>query len=120
MRVLLVEDDDGIRTLAKMALERVGGCTVTAVDRGQKAVDLAPGLELDVMMIDMMMPGLDGMATLERMRALNIHTPVIFFTARTQPQDVARYLEAGAAGTVKKPFDPLLLADQVRAILRDG
>jgi two-component system, OmpR family, response regulator len=117
-RILFVEDDPDIRTVATMALEAVGGFSVLACDSGVQAVERAPTFDPDLVLLDVMMPGLDGPATLEALRRLPEirETPVVFMTARVQTHEVARYREMGAADVIAKPFDPMALSDTVRSI----
>lgn len=117
-RILFVEDDPDIRTVATMALEAVGGFSVLACDSGNRAVEEAPAFGPDLVLLDVTMPGLDGPATLEALRRLPEirETPVVFMTARVQTHEVARYREMGAADVIAKPFDPMVLSDTVRSI----
>ena len=117
-RVLYVEDEPDIQTVAKMALELVGGFTVKVCSCGDEALREAPAFAPDVILLDVMMPGLDGPSTLAAMRkndALS-SVPVIFMTAKVQPMEVAHYKSLGACGVIAKPFDPMTLSDTVRSI----
>jgi len=120
-RVLLVDDDPTIREIAQLSLERVGDWRVTAAPSGPAAVEIAYGREsFDAVLLDVMMPGLDGPQTLERLRdpdAVGVTTPIVFLTAKLQPADRKRLREAGAAGVIAKPFDPMGLAAELDAIL---
>ncbi len=118
-RLLLVDDEDDIRLIARMSLERVGGWEVVAAASADEAVAAVRTAPVDAVLLDVMMPGSDGPATLERLRPLiGLETPVIFLTAKTQAGD-RRYLEGlGAAGLIAKPFDPMRLADEVAERLR--
>ena len=117
-RILLVEDEEDIRTLAKMALEMVGGFTVIACASGEEALAAASTAKADILLLDMMMPGMDGAATLAALRAApeTADTPAIFMTAKVQPAEVALYRALGALDVVAKPFDPMTLSDQLRAV----
>ncbi len=119
--VLLVDDDEDIRAIGAIALEQVGGLTTATAANGPEALVGGRTEQPDAILLDAMMPGLDGPATLARLRAdpATAHIPVIFLTARVQQQDVSGYLEAGAAGVIAKPFDPLSVADEVRAIIAE-
>lgn len=121
-RVLLVEDDPDIRSVAAMALEAIGGHLVQACESGAQAVAAAPGFAPDLVLLDVMMPEMDGPATLRALRELPemAQTPVIFLTAKAQPQEVARYRSLGALGVVAKPFDPMTLSGQIRKILDES
>lgn len=117
-RILYIEDDADIQAVAKLALEMVGGFTVNAYASGAAALREAEAFAPDVILLDVMMPGLDGPATLQALRALPTlaTVPAIFMTAKVQPTEVAYYKSLGAQGVITKPFDPMMLADQVRSI----
>lgn len=118
-RLLLVDDEEAIRTIARLSLERIAGFTVIPAASGRAALEAAADDgPFDVVLLDVMMPGLDGPATLARLRAgpLPAGVPVVFLTAKTTPADRERLLALGAAGVIAKPFDPMTLPDQVRAI----
>ena len=117
-RILFVEDDPDIQTVARMALEAVGGFTVLACSHGAEALDKISGFSPDLILLDVMMPGMDGPATLEALRRLPeaAHVPVVFMTAKVQAQEVARYRELGAVDVIAKPFDPMALSETVRSI----
>jgi len=85
----------------------------------REGIDLAMGDRPDLILIDMMMPGIDGVVALAELKAIpNLKDiPVIFMTARAQPGEVASYLEKGAIGVITKPFDPMTLSTEVKRIL---
>jgi CheY-like chemotaxis protein len=119
MHALVVDDDEDIREVARLSLELVGGWVVSVADCGSEAISQALALTPDVILLDVMMPGLDGVATL---RALSedprtCAIPVIFLTAKAQVGERRRLEEAGARGLIAKPFDPLTLAHDVETIL---
>jgi len=120
-RVLLVDDDAAIREIARLSLERVGDWSVTAAPSGPEAIEIARGREsFDAVLLDVMMPGLDGPQTLELLRdpgAVGAATPIVFLTAKLQPADRERLRRVGAAGVIAKPFDPMVLAAELDAIL---
>jgi len=117
-RILYVEDEPDIQAVAKLALEAIGGFEVKVCGSGKEALDSAPAFSPDLILLDVMMPGMDGPTTLQAMRALPelAHTPVIFMTAKVQPQEVAGYKNLGALDVIPKPFDPMTLADNVKKI----
>jgi CheY-like chemotaxis protein len=122
-RVLVVDDEDDIRQIARLSLERIGGWTVVTASSGDEAVELtANEAPFTVVLLDVMMPGSDGPATLERLRSgpLDAGTPIVFLTAKVQPADRKRLHELGAAGVIAKPFDPTLLSQQLWAVLQSG
>jgi two-component system OmpR family response regulator len=116
--ILYVEDEPDIRTVAKMALEAVGGFTVRACSSGQEAVDTSAAAGADLILLDVMMPGLDGPSTLKALRELpaTAATPVIFMTAKVQPVEVAHYKSLGALDVIAKPFDPMQISAEIRRI----
>ncbi len=119
-RLLLIEDEDAIRTIAAISLERIGGWTVIGASSGQAGLEAAQDDgPFDAVLMDVMMPGLDGPATLARMRdgALPSHVPVVFMTAKTGESEHRRLLSLGAKGVIAKPFDPMALDRQLRDIL---
>ena len=117
-RSLYVEDEPDIRMVAQMALHAVGGFTVIACASGQEALDAAPGAAADPLLLDVMMPGMDGPTTLKGLRQLpaTADTPVIFMTAKVQAAEVAVYKGLGALEVIPKPFDPMELSAQIQRI----
>ncbi|NKD87227.1 response regulator [Haematospirillum sp. 15-248] len=117
-RVLYVEDDPDIQAIATLALVDVGGLKVTACSSGDEALSAFPSADPQIVLLDVMMPGMDGPGTLQALRKLpgGDRVPVAFMTAKVQSHEVARYLDMGAAGVISKPFDPMTLAEQVRTI----
>lgn len=110
-RILLVDDEQDIRTVAQLSLTALGGFTVECCASGAEALERVRGFRPDLVLLDVMMPGLDGPATLGRLRAEpdTAAVPVVFVTARVQPQEVLAYKLIGAADVVAKPFDPMTL-----------
>ncbi len=115
-RILLVEDDADIQAVARLALEMVGGFSVHICSDGAQALAEAAGFAPDLILLDVMMPGMDGPTTLIELRKQPslVNTPVIFMTAKVQPGEVAEYKERGAIGVIAKPFDPMALSGQIR------
>lgn len=118
-RILYVEDDSDIRMVAQMALQTVGGFTVIACASGPDALQAAPHARADLLLLDVMMPGMDGPDTLKALRDIpaTARTPVIFMTAKVQAAEVAAYKALGALEVIRKPFDPMELSAQIRRIL---
>lgn len=117
-RILHVEDDLSIQAVAKLALETLGGFEVLSCLSGQEALDQVQGFNPDFILLDVMMPGMDGPETLSKLRELvDIEQiPVAFMTAKVQPQEIEQYRQLGAREVIVKPFDPMTLAAQVRSI----
>lgn len=118
-RVLLIDDDDDIREVAQMALEATAGWSVTTAHDGAAGLEAARRSPPDVILLDYMMPGMDGITTLGELKkdAATRDVPVLVLTAKTESGLVSRLKEAGAHGHLAKPFDPMALADQVAGIL---
>ncbi len=121
LRVLYVEDEADIREVAGFALEDEGFELIPCAS-GQEAVDKAEGITVDLILLDVMMPGLDGPGTLKKLREQQhlTDTPVIFMTAKVQTAEVEEYRAMGARGVIAKPFDVMTLAGQIRGLLEDS
>ncbi len=119
-RILFVEDDPDVQLVAKTALEAVGGFRVLACSSGAEALAHCEEFSPQLVLLDVMMPGMDGPTTLAALRQAPSlrEVPVIFMTARVQAQEIASYRQLGAADVIAKPFDPMALSDQIRAIWR--
>ncbi|MFC4350345.1 response regulator [Fodinicurvata halophila] len=117
-KLLCVDDESDIREIAALSLELDAGFTVKSCASGQEALEALPEFAPDMVLLDVMMPDMDGPATLERLRQLpeGRTVPVVFITAKAQRQEVEYFLSLGAVGVIAKPFDPMTLADQVRSI----
>ncbi len=117
-RVLHVEDDESIVAIARVALETVAGLTVLSCTNGYEAVEKAPEFEPELLLIDVMMPGMDGPSTLAALaEVIDLERiPVVFMTAKTQPADHESYYKLGAAAVIVKPFDPLELGQRLMGI----
>ena len=117
-RVLYVEDEANIRAVGLFSLEEVGGFTVEPAESGQDALSKAGPFAPDLILLDVMMPGMDGIATFKALRSREdtARVPVIFMTAKIQPHEVQAYKELGAIAVIAKPFDPVSLPDEVRAL----
>lgn len=116
--ILYVDDEPDIREVVELSLGLAADLSIHTCDSGLRALDIIPQVSPDLVLLDVMMPGLDGPATLQRMRADTrlSHIPVVFMTAKAMPQEVARFREMGAVAVIAKPFDPMALSDQVYAI----
>jgi CheY-like chemotaxis protein len=118
-RLLHVEDEPNIREVVEMSLALDPGITLKSCASGADALVAAANWEPDIMLMDVMMPTMDGPETLSRLRenARTAKIPVVFMTARAQTHEVEHFLSLGAAGMIAKPFDPMTLAATVRAYL---
>jgi two-component system, OmpR family, response regulator len=117
-RVAYVDDDDTVRAVAEVALVDLGGLEIAAFGSGAEALEGLCGSAPDLILLDQVMPGMDGFEVMRRLRAMAQfeHTPIVFLTGRAQAHDVETYMARGAAGVISKPFDPMTLSDCVRAI----
>jgi CheY-like chemotaxis protein len=117
-RILYVEDEPDIQSVARLALEALGGYTVKICSSGTDAICRAPDFQPQLILLDVMMPGMDGPTTLGKLREISqfTNTPIVFMTAKVQPAEVAGYKALGAKDVIPKPFDPMTLAAQVQAI----
>jgi two-component system OmpR family response regulator len=116
--VLYVDDDEDICRVVEATLRLVAGLIIRTACTGERAIDVAYDFRPELILMDVMMPGLDGPSTLERMRrsALLANIPVIFMTAKVLPAEIAQLLELGAIGVIVKPFDPLKLYEDLCAL----
>ncbi len=123
MKVLIVDDEPDIRPdirrIAKLGLSRVGGMEVVEAANGAEALVRAKEDKPDAVLLDVMMPGLDGPSTLARLREdpATSGIPVVFLTAKAIAAELERLKVLGAAGVLTKPFDPMTLARELRAVL---
>ena len=122
VKILVVEDDATIRALLEMALLGAGFKDVKSSARGDEGLDAIKRMKPDLVLLDLMLPGLDGFAIAKRIREMPelAATKIIMLTARTQNEDIVRGLSCGADDYVTKPFDRLVLLARVRAVLRRG
>jgi two-component system, OmpR family, alkaline phosphatase synthesis response regulator PhoP len=118
MKILLAEDEPDIQLVTRIALEDEGH-RVVVVDDGEAAVERAHAEPFDVVLLDVMMPRLDGFGACDRLKTnpQTQHIPVIFLTARSQSFDVRDGLRLGAIGYIIKPFDVFTLASEIKALL---
>ncbi|UOA33520.1 Phosphate regulon transcriptional regulatory protein PhoB [Sulfitobacter sp. DSM 110093] len=122
IKLLHVEDDADIREIALMALELSGDFDVVQCETGEVALKQVQSYTPDVILLDMMMPGMTGRQTLEKMREMDSlrDVPAIFMTARAQHNEIEELRDLGAADVISKPFDPIALADQVKAAMQSA
>jgi DNA-binding response OmpR family regulator len=119
MKILIIDDDADVRLIARLSLTRVGGMTVIEATSGVEGVRKAHDEKPDVILLDVMMPTMDGLETLTALRSqpATAMTPVIFLTAKAVGDEVERMTSLGAAGVLIKPFDPRTLSQNVRALV---
>lgn len=119
-KILYVEDEPDIQAVARIALESVGGFELQVCSGGEEAIRTAAGFAPDLLLLDVMMPGMDGPTTLARLRKLEglKDTPALFMTAKVQPQEIEHFKSLGAIEVIAKPFDPMSLADKLRRVWR--
>ena len=117
-KIMLVEDDLDIQEIAVMALSDFGGFTVEVCSSGLEALERVGDIAPDLVLLDVMMPGMDGPTALKELKANEATRaiPVVFMTARSQPHEVEEYKALGAVDVITKPFDPIQLGDVVRGI----
>ncbi len=117
-RILYVEDEPDIQAVARLALEVVGGFTIEVCSSGQEALATGASFAPDLILLDVMMPGMDGPSTLKALRSIAAlsATPVIFMTAKVQTNELAEYKTLGALDVIPKPFDPMTLSEQIKTI----
>lgn len=117
-KILYAEDDGDIQEIATMALEVLGEFSVQTCDSGRDVVEKARQFRPDLILLDVMMPGLDGPGALHELRAVEDFrdTPVIFMTAKVMDEEIERYTAMGVLGVIEKPFDPEALPNRIREI----
>ena len=118
-KVLVVDDDDDVREITSFALEVMGGWTVVDTDRGTKAPALARDQQPDLVLLDVMMPDLDGPGTFRKLQEdpRTRHIPVILLTAKVQVGEGRLWDDLAVLGVIAKPFDPMGLVEQIDRLL---
>ncbi len=119
LKIFHVEDDLDIQEIAKLSLEALGGFTVHQCASGQQALDEVVDFNPDLFLLDVMMPEMSGDTLYTKLKVIPglENTPTIFMTARAQAQNVAYLKELGALDVILKPFDAMLLPEQIKTIL---
>lgn len=114
-RITYIEDDPDIRAVTEMVLENLGGFTLNVCNGGLSALQSAPLFKPDLILLDVMMPGMDGIEVLKKFKNMPelASTPVVFMTAKAQRHEVDCYKELGAADVISKPYDPMKLVDRI-------
>ncbi len=118
-KILIVDDDEDILAVTELAARAIGKWEVILARSGQEALDEAREAAPDVILLDAMMPGLDGTTTLAKLREdpATAGIPVIFLTAKVQSHEIERYQALGAVGVIPKPFDAMALPDEIRRLV---
>jgi CheY-like chemotaxis protein len=118
-KVLIIDDEEDVRYIVQMSLGRVGQMMVVEATSGEEGLALAKREQPSFILLDMMMPGMDGAAVFRALRAEpdTAAIPVVFLTAKAMIGEVQRLKNLGAKGVVVKPFDPMTLAKEINAIL---
>ena len=119
MKVLIVEDDDSVARFLKQALSEAGFSAVVS-GNGLEALDIAENSEFDLMLLDVMLPGMNGFEICRRLRASKVMTPILIITARDSVEDKVEGLDSGADDYIVKPFQIAELLARARALLRRG
>lgn len=114
--ILYVEDEVDIQEVARLSLEMVGGFSVKIASSGQEAIHILEKYTPDLILLDVMMPGINGITTLHMLRELphTANIPVIFMTAKVQPHEIENYQSIGTIGVISKPFDPMELSNNIK------
>jgi two-component system, OmpR family, response regulator len=117
-RIMYVDDDPDLRAIAEISLRDLSGFTVELCGSGEEALQKAAAFNPQIVLLDVMMPGMDGIETFKRLQEFpqTANTPIVFVSAKVQSQEVHAYLALGAAGVIPKPFDPLALGEQARSL----
>ncbi len=117
-RILCVDDEDDILEVVRLCLEMLGGFEVFCCQGGREAVEKISAIRPDLVLLDVMMPGMDGPATLLELQKSSVDrtVPVVFMTARIRSTEAEEYMQLGASGVVAKPFDPAMLASDIARI----
>ena len=117
-RVMHVEDDESIRAVTEIALTDVAGFELLSCDSGIAALAQVEAFAPQLILLDVMMPEMDGLQTLTALRQLPgmVKVPVVFMTAKIQQAEKQRYLDAGAIGIIEKPFEPMELGDTLERL----
>jgi two-component system OmpR family response regulator len=117
-KILYVEDEPDIQEITRISLEAIGGYTVKICSSGEEAIKISPSFSPDLILLDVMMPKIDGPTTLLELRKIEslVNVPIIFMTAKSQPQEIDHFISVGASNVIPKPFDPMTLAATLQAM----
>ncbi len=122
VRILYAEDDPDVQKITALALRMLGGYEVKACNDGVEVLEEVKGFDPDLILLDVMMPRMDGVTALQKMRSDPSAkvVPVIFFTAKVMPSECARYKELGALGVIAKPYDPTTVCATIKSLTAGG
>jgi CheY-like chemotaxis protein len=117
-KILCVEDETDIQTIIKFSLEKRGGYNVLGCTSGLEALDVVEGFGPDLILLDVMMPEMDGVTLFKKLRQLPAtrSTPIIFITAKSQVSEIKSYKQLGAIDVITKPFSASMLAEEIKSI----
>lgn len=117
----MVDDDPDIRKICSLSLRSVGNWRVQLASDGIEALELAAKERPDLVLLDVMMPGMDGPTTLAKLREIPwmVDVPIILMTAKVQTHELEKYRDLGALGVIAKPFDPMTLPDQIKTLVEE-
>jgi CheY-like chemotaxis protein len=117
-KVLCIDDERDILKIARFSLERIGHFDVESCQSGMEAITRVDAIQPDIILLDVMMPGMDGFETFKILHDMPVvaKTPVVFMTAKVQPTEIDGYMRMGIAGVIAKPFDPVALPETVREL----
>lgn len=118
-RILLVDDEPDIRKIGRIALADVGDYQIETASDGQSVPDKVRSFEPDILLLDVMMPGIDGPGVIANLKSEDLfeRVDVVMLTAKVQPREVERYKELGAIGVIEKPFNPMTLAERIDELI---
>lgn len=121
LRVMYVDDDRDIRTIVKISLEGLDDILLLTAASGYEALEKVVEFRPHLILLDVMMPGMDGPTTFSHLRQIPAlaTVPVAYVTAKVQPAEIRQLLDSGAAAVISKPFNPVRLAEQIRAIRQE-
>ncbi|MFZ5824884.1 MAG: response regulator [Bacillota bacterium] len=122
LRILLIEDDPDIQKMVELSLKYQGGHQVSVASGGKEGLEKANAVKPDLILLDVMMPEMDGYETCRRLKAdpATQRIPVIFLSARAQQAEIQKGKDLGAIGYLVKPFDPMSLSSQLEALVKSA
>jgi len=117
-RILYAEDEEDIQEIVNISLVEIGEFELLICSSGEELLEAYEGFNPDLILLDVMMPGMDGIATFEQLKQMSVYndTPVVFMTAKVQVNEIQQYKELGALEVISKPFNPMELPEKLRQI----